>query len=273
MDSFHETNPIDNGARAGFYGVTTSSQGFIDGYSKGDFDDVPNWTDTEFSLRSLVASPVEITLSSPALPENLFNVQANIKLIDNLPKGKYAVFMAIIEDVPGTEDYVLRKLLPNASGTELTIRNNQEEQTINVSYDLRFVEDPTQINVVAFVQAIEWANPTQRKEVLQAKLLNNTGLTIPTNIVTGIEDEDYTFGVYPNPADKQLIVNLPIAATQQTPMILFDQMGKMVYQVNFEKGEQSKQVETTELAAGVYLIKIETQQGMLMKKLVISHRQ
>jgi hypothetical protein len=271
-DVFHETNPIDNGARAGFYGVTAPSQGFIDGYSEGDFDDVPNWTDTEFSLRSLVASPIEITLSSPALPENLFNVQANIKLIDNLPQGKYAVFIAIIENVPGTEEYVLRKLLPNASGTELTIRNNQEEQIINVSYNLRFVEDPTQINVVAFVQAIEWANPTQRKEILQAKILNNADLVIPTDLVTGIEDSQNSFSVYPNPADKQLIVTLPTPATQQTPMIIFDQMGKMVHQVNFEKGEQSKQVNTAELAAGVYLIKVESSQGMLMNKVVITHR-
>lgn len=272
-DPFHSVNPADNSARAGFYGVTASSQGFIDGYSQGDYDDTPNWTDTEFSLRSLVASPVEITLTSPATPADLFNVEATIRLIDNLPQGKYVVHVALIENVGGTEDYVLRKLLPTASGTELTIRNSQEEQTVNVSYDLRFVEDPTQINVVVFVQAIEWENPTKRKEVLQAKLLNNGELTIPTDIVTGIITEADSFIVYPNPADQEITVALPKAVKQTSLLFVVDQLGKVVSETNFEKGERQKQVDTSNLTSGIYILKIETDEGILMKKVMISHRQ
>lgn len=272
-DPFNTVNPVDNSARAGFYGVTASSQGFIDGYSQGDFDDLPNWTETEFSLRSLVASPIELTLTSPGVPADLFNVQATVRLLDNLPQGKYVVHVAVIEEVVGSEAYVLRKLLPNAAGTELTIRNSQEVQTIDVSYDLRFVEDPAQVNVVAFVQAIEWENPTQRKEVLQAKLLINTDLTIPTEFVTGIDSEGKTFEAFPNPADQEMIVTLPKAVTESTPLLLVDQLGKVVSEVRFEKGEQRKQVSTAALSSGVYILKIDTPQGVLMKKVIVSHRQ
>jgi hypothetical protein len=49
-------------------------------------------------------------------------------------------------------------------------------------------------------------------------------------------------------------------------------MGKTVEQSFFEKGETTKTIATESLAGGVYLIQIETDKGVLRRKVMVVHK-
>jgi hypothetical protein len=271
FDENNDMNPIDNSARAAFYGVTQAAKGFIDGYSEGRFDGA-DWTDNEFSLRSLVSSPVDLDITSPDLSNNQFNIQVVVKANSAIPAGQqFVVQIALVEKSVGEEAFVMRKLLPSASGTPLTITTAGEEQTVLASYDLRNVLNQSQLAVVAFVQSIRSNPTTGRKEVLQSGFLDTGNLTIPTTIITEVEQLDVAFEVYPNPANEALTIRLPQAVNKASTLLVYDQMGKVVAETQVEKGEQRKQLPTKNLADGVYVLKIETAQGMLIRKVMVIH--
>lgn len=275
QDQIYDVNTADPDARAAFYGLTTSFSGYIDGKSRGTFTEP--WVNAEYNTRSLDVAPLSIDLVTLPDPDNSLNIQAVINIERDLinssnSNSQYVIHIGVIEKTVNNETFVLRKLLPSASGTPLTGLTAGSSQTVNVSYQLTHVENPNNMAIVAFVQDLTSRNSdgVLVREVLQAKMLET--VTPPINVVTDLENTDHSFSVYPNPADKQLVVSLPAIATKQTSMIMFDQMGKMIREINFEKGEQTKQIDTAALAAGVYLIKVESSQGMLMKKVVITHR-
>ena len=66
--------------------------------------------------------------------------------------------------------------------------------------------------------------------------------------------------------DQQMTIILPEPAKQRAALQLFDQMGKLVHETRLEKGESEKTIATNALAAGVYLIQIDSPKGALRKK-------
>lgn len=274
-DEIYSVNSADPDARAAFYGITSSFSGHIDGKSQGTF--TGSWVNTEYNKRSLDVSPLTIDLVTLPDPDNSLNIEAVVHVDQNLinninPNSQYVIHIGVLEKTVNNETFVLRKLLPSASGTPLTSLTAGSTQTVNVSYQLTHVENPNNMAIVAFVQDLTSQNQdgVLVKEILQAKMLSS--VAPPINIVTDLEKSDEVFSIYPNPADRDLIVSLPEIAAKQTQVVMFDQMGKVVREVTFEKGEHSKQLDTETLSAGVYLIKVETSKGMLMKKVVITHR-
>jgi hypothetical protein len=272
FDENNEMNPTDNNARTAFYGITQAARGYIDGMSNGRFDSPINWTNDEFSLRSLVSSPIQLAINSPAIPDDQFNVQVTVTSTTALPPGQYVVQVAVVEKNVDGETYVMRKLLPSASGTPLTVQNPGDIQTINVSYDLKHVLDKNQLAVIAFVQSIK-SDDSGRKNVLQSKLLDTNQLIIPTNVITGIDPFSEGFAAFPNPVDRVLTVRLPKPVTKTSSLQVIDNLGKVVSTGVMEKGEQQKALDTQSLAGGVYTVKVATPQGMLMKKVMVVHGQ
>ena len=66
-------------------------------------------------------------------------------------------------------------------------------------------------------------------------------------------------------------MSLPEVATQNTPLVMYDAVGKSVHQTAIDKGQQSKTIGTQELAPGVYLIQLETDKGVVRKKVMVVH--
>ncbi|MEZ4944546.1 MAG: PKD domain-containing protein [Cyclobacteriaceae bacterium] len=263
-DPLHQSNPAAPNARAAFYGVTNSFQGYIDGQSDGTF--TQTWAGPAYDSRTLVASPIEIAISSPATPAELFNIEAEITAIDDLDPGQYAIQIAIVEKQVGSEAFVLRKMLPDAAGTPLTAITNGAVQTVTVSTELTNIADPNEIAVVVFVQQM-----AGQKEVLQAGLLD--GIPAPS-IVTGLEYKQYgdLISFYPNPADEEVTVLLPSAARQDTPVRLADPVGKIVYDNAIPAGENSKTINTRNLPGGIYLLQIENgKENVTYRKVMVVH--
>ena len=273
-DELHKKNPIDQNARAAFYGVTSPARAFVDG---GFGQESTNSTfespeiNTYFSLRSLVTSPVEISIDFENEPADKLNVKAMIQATNDLGMpGEYNVFIAVAEQEVMDQVYVLRKFLPDASGIPLTSLSEADPaQEILVSYDMRHVTrlaDGTfaPFAVIVFVQHLE------TKNVLQT-VMRQDGTT-SSEIVTGVETPfDNYVRIYPNPADGMLNVILPAAVKKDTPVRLFDSFGKEVFTGMLRSGESMKTLSTKELSAGVYLIELSTPEGIVRKKAMIIH--
>ena len=273
-DELHKKNPIDQNARAAFYGVTSPARAFVDG---GFGQESPNSTfespkvDTYFSLRSLVTSPVEISVEFETEPADKLNVKALIQATNNIGlPGAYNVFIAVAEKEVMDQAYVLRKFLPDASGIPLTsLSVTDPAQEIRVSYDMRHVTRLADgsfapFAVIVFVQHLE------TKDVLQT-VMRQDGTT-SSQIVTAVETPfDNYLRIYPNPADGMLNVILPSPVKKDTPVRLFDSFGKEVFAALLKAGENTKTLSTKELSAGVYLIELSTPEGIVRKKAMIIH--
>jgi hypothetical protein len=278
-DELNESNPADQNARAAFYGVTDPVRAFVDG---GFGQTAPNFTfvannainpllNTYFSLRSLVSSPVSVSVDFIADPADRLNVRATVKANNTLDHGAYNVFIAIAEQEVLDQVYVLRKFLPDASGTRLTsLSDTDPAQEIIASYDMRHVTrlpngEFAPIAVIVFVQNLE------TKDVLQT-IMRQDATVDPDEIVTGAEVSlDNYIRLYPNPADQLINLILPAPVKTQTPVKLFDSFGRQVFETRYKPGEQTKTIETKSFSSGVYLIQLETEKGIVRKKAIVVH--
>lgn len=272
-------NPADPQARAIFYGVATPFRGFLDGFSTGNGlitttnnSNPPSndWSVNYYGRRSLAAAPLDISINTTNNATDV-TINATIQILSaDLPPSlagspRYFAFLAIVEQVNG--EFIFRKFLPNASGTPLTKIKATQTQTITGQWQTSAPYDPNNLYVICFVQDIE-GTQAGIKEVLQSGIAK-----LPvTSVVTGFEPPVFAnLSFYPIPADKELIVSLPEVATQNTPLVMYDAVGKSVHQTAIDKGQQSKTISTQELAPGVYLIQLETDKGIVRKKVMVVH--
>ena len=87
--------------------------------------------------------------------------------------------------------------------------------------------------------------------------------------ITSEDKEPIT--IYPNPADGELIIELADDAKEITPVTLFDSFGKTIIQSHFNTGERTINMDTKELIFGMYFLRIETQQGLLRRRVLVVH--
>jgi hypothetical protein len=272
-DEIFQANVIDPNARAAFYGVTSPYVGYLDGISRGLFGDdrtkpVLPWVVNEFDSRSLEPAPLTILIQQPTVnTDGMFTITTTVR-IDSATSldsnEQYVVHVAVAEQQVGSETYVLRKLLPSATGTPLTILNSLESQNITVSYDLHNVLDKSKIAVIVFVQGL------RSKRVLQTGLRENI---LAPDVVTDVEGGfDEAIGIYPNPADQSFSMELAQPVKERTSVVLYDQVGKVSHKTWFEKGESRKLIDTSKLAAGMYLLQVDSNKGMTRKKVMVVHQ-
>jgi hypothetical protein len=125
------------------------------------------------------------------------------------------------------------------------------------------IYSPQDLAVVVFLQ------DEMSKEVFQTEIVD---LKDPA-VVTGIPDQpEVQFSVYPNPADHEFTIVLPKPVHERTALQVFDQLGKVMLEANFEKGESRKTINTSEYSGGVYLIQMKGEKGMLRHKVMVMHR-
>jgi len=273
-DEINLQNPTDPGARGAFYGIANTDQVvprvYVDGTSGGKLTGPTDWFDQSKSLRSLVTSPLDISISTVPASTSQLSVVAQITPNQTLTEGKLIAHVVIVENPVDGNEFVLRKMLPNASGTvlamPLTTGVPVTLPTLTWQVDNTHV-DPANLSVVVFVQNED------TKEVLQAAMLEHPS-NLPTAIVTGTEPSfSQQTSLYPNPADHQLIIHMPQAARKDMPLSIFDTFGHEVLQRTIVTGEQQVVVNTTSFAAGVYLIQFEASPGVqVRKKVVVTHR-
>ena len=78
------------------------------------------------------------------------------------------------------------------------------------------------------------------------------------------------FSIYPNPALSQITVLYSVPeSTQQVNLFVYDITGRTVGQQPLDKYSNQTTLDVGDLAAGIYLIELKTDDGNVVKKLVV----
>ncbi len=278
-DPFNEENPTDPGARALYYNIASVPQARLDGMAGPESQPFSTWGETMFNKRLLDLAEADVDISTPTVADGelTFNVTVTPGRRFTTPTILHVVIVEDSVDVDVNADlqggriqtgetifgYVMRKMLPHAGGTKFSTLDSAVAITIPFRWtDAKLFLPDDDIHIIAFLQ-----DETART-VYQAD--REKGPDPPT--VSGIEDIDRLMKVYPNPADRQLVVELPFAVKRPTTVELFDPVGRTAYRSAIAKGEDRKVIGTEELSAGVYLLQIQTDQGIIRKKVLVVHR-
>jgi hypothetical protein len=177
-----------------------------------------------------------------------------------------------------TFDYVLRKLLPDASGTLFSDSikgpdiappnsvNSPKYFPISMGKYKWIPKDLTggAISVVVFLQN------SATKHVYQAELFDGINTTAGT--ITSIEPTAENVNIYPNPADQELTIELPSPAKGTTTLRLANQLGQFTDCGTFAEGEQRKTISTSGLADGVYILQLGAGNSAVRSKVIVLHK-
>ena len=92
---------------------------------------------------------------------------------------------------------------------------------------------------------------------------------IGSGIATGIQEAviDNSLSVYPNPAKDQLTVSFE--AQSSTTVSISDVLGNEVYRSKASSGSTTTHINTSQLANGIYMLNIATNNGMVSRKLIV----
>jgi hypothetical protein len=276
-DPINKANPGDHDARAAFYGLTNGPnlipRGYIDGVTRpainNEADFTQSWAPNYLPLRSLVSSPIAITISNPtATDNNQLAVTINIKGLTDVTTGQPKLYVGIVEKQVGNLVYVMRKMLPTASGTPLALPILKDD-VITVTLDpweVKGIASIQELAIVAFVQ-----DEQQSKDVLQSAI--KLVLDNPPATTTGLLSlEPEHISIFPNPADRELLVELPGAVTQDIPVRLVDQVGRIVYNSEMKAGTSRKTIGTGDFSAGLYILQVGSDKtSVARKKVMVVH--
>jgi len=269
-DPLYLNNQADIGARAAYYGVAKAPTSFVNAR-------LGNLLST-FQKETLKAARVRFdTIQMLNNPSDKLNVRVKFTAKQIIPANS-TLHIAIVEnliDNPkaiGTNGetsftHVVRKLLPDAVGTNFSMPILKDSsKTVNVSWT-PIAYDFTRLEIVAFLQN------TTTGEVYQTALLTNPSNVPNPSVVTGIEQLAEYIQLYPNPANDSFVIELPTKTETRLRVNLIDQVGRPVQEAVFEVGEQSKTIDTQNLAGGIYIVQIGAGKlGVVRKKMMIVHK-
>jgi hypothetical protein len=278
MDPFNEVNPTDPGARALYYNLSTVPHTRIDGWvpptDEGPFT---QWGVTQYDREVLNLSEAQITATAES-DNGEITVNVSFSANDDILQPTILHVAVIEETIDVTANslsgrilsneskfkYVLKKLLPSASGTKYTKLDSAELVTETFTYANPILFSPSDdLAVVVFLQ------DEATKKVYQSYIIRD--ITDPGSLTA--VDAERIIGIYPNPADKEIMVELAVPVKERTPLRMYDQMGKMVRELWLEKGETTKTLVTQDYAAGMYLVQVQTPVGLVRKKVIVLHEQ
>src|SRR5690606_13100037 len=77
------------------------------------------------------------------------------------------------------------------------------------------------------------------------------------------------FQVYPNPASGLVNVALKSAGTGMAKVSLLNVAGKMLMEREFDLAAGSWQLQTGNVAAGIYLLQVATEKGVFTQKIIL----
>ncbi len=271
QDVIYAANPADPSARATFYGITTAPAVRLD----AQFQSSPfsQWAIPVFSQRTLQSAPVTIDNINIEQVDDDIIVKAAFTVIEELPVNTIAHMVLIEKQVPDNGDmfrYVVRKMLPNATGKKFTgilpVSATPIELEERWTPSEQLISDPTQLAIVVFLQNED------TKEVYQAQYQDNLNF-VPT-LITGLEPTlSSQIKVYPNPANEFVTISLPETYQQPVSLKLYDTFGRMVSQTEIAEGTTLKTLPTTDLSGGLYLLHLNFQTGTVVQKKVLVVRQ
>jgi len=286
-DPFNQDNAADPSSRALYYNIESTPIARLDGNNAPAKTTQPfsDWGEAWYDEQTLKLANAIITPTPTVNSDGSISISVNLEAISITLPANTVLHVAVVEklitSVPAAKqaliktgetnyEFVLKKLLPSGAGTVLgQPLAAGDSRTFSgfewIPESSRLYPSLNDLAVVAFVQ-----NEITR-EVYQAEIVD-VGNDPP--VVTGLKDVvAEQINVYPNPASESFVIEMPAPVENQMSVNLVDLTGRSVHELFFEKGEQSKSVNTQELAGGIYILQIGAgKAGVIRKKVMIVHQ-
>jgi thiol-disulfide isomerase/thioredoxin len=270
-DSMNIENPTESAARVSFYGVSGTPTVVMDGNAyQGSAGTFASTIGTRIDNRLMIAQKYTIVKNSLTRIGNQLNGQIVLtsgsasNLGENLKVQAVAVEKSVLKNSylasPGNNSetdygYVMRKMIPNASGTTLQHTTNGQSDTLNFSIPLLHIKNYLELKLVVFIQN------TATKEVYNAALFT------PTVAFLGIDSKESAieFDLFPNPSNGTFNVQ---NVQNLTKIEILDLSGKIVF--SQEISENVTEV-NTKLSTGMYMLKASGSNGFKSQRIQIQN--
>ena len=166
---------------------------------------------------------------------------------------------------------VLRRMLPDAAGTEVQSLLKGDTFTYSESWVIDNALDPDQLSVVVFVQSDEEGSTIAEREILQARSKNVSG----AQMVTGLEDEILAIilkdmVLYPNPAQKEVNVLLNYELQNEITWQVINQIGVRLAEGVVGRGSKAFTIDVSAHPSGMYLLYVGNKNEFSYRKFLIA---
>ncbi|WP_462280216.1 PKD domain-containing protein [Salinivirga cyanobacteriivorans] len=266
FDELNDQNPSDPSARSTYYGITDVPWAVVNGnIMHTSTTQVINNHQT-LDEQALLDPLFKIELET-IKTENQIEVNADIKSMQELTNYELTAQVLIIEneitEVTGENGEteflsVLRKMLPNAGGTNLP-QNWDAGQTeqISFSWQLENVYDPEKINAVVFIQ------DETTQEIYQGATDDSASSQngIAHKLVSMKEEEGFI--VYPNPASAEIMILLKNRLQSTGTLNIYNTTGKLIGQKSVDPGVYKFPMNVNHMKPGLYLIRLIENQRII----------
>lgn len=251
----NNNNPEENDARTNYYGIYGSTPKLV---VQGENIAVnADYGDAEIFAPYLdQTSPIELNLTHWASETNLFFVDLQATNFTNEDLEGVELFVAIVEDTvfydaPNSEDLHFNVFRKRLSLEDMSLTIPAEGTVASFSTGLDDNWDASRLRAVAIIQR------SDTKEVIQATKSSET-------IFIAVDDIPLqNVNISPNPVQNQL--NITLESNIETELNLIDLTGRTISTSTFQT---ETQINTSELAKGIYFVELKNEEGRLRQKIV-----
>ncbi|NVK84193.1 MAG: T9SS type A sorting domain-containing protein, partial [Cytophagia bacterium] len=247
--------------------LTMSFEGFVNGNSQEDIDELPLIRTTALASSERGEYPIQL---SGGLDNNYDLILVNGEMTIT---GPVVDLVSSIEfDKTGVKESAIEVLnVDNTGDGELIV--SSIEVPVGFSVDIEgFTTDAGNREALSIT-----FEPTE-VQVYNGKLILTTNdgeieisLSGEGVLVAGIEDDQLKASqviLYPNPANKFLTVDLSEAGIFKSTIKMIDAKGNTAI-VEKVEAQAEKEIDVSRLTQGVYLLMVESHRGTVIKKVII----
>lgn len=252
---YYQANTVPQDTRADYYNVPGSPRVSLNGAANVGL----SYVTPPIIQDAATTSPIYVKVSEVANPNLSRNVTIKVKSVGaTVPTGTFKLYAAVVEKKTtyvspnGEREHhnVFRKFLTANSGDNITLSSTEQSILLNYTPDLGA---SAQLYVVAWVQ-----NATS-KEVL------NSGTQFDGLSATNELSTDNQVAISPNPTTDKTTLTFDKLTPQY--LTLQNASGQVIQNVKLSNST-SYELDLTGLASGVYIVKIKSEEGMAVKKIV-----
>jgi hypothetical protein len=126
---------------------------------------------------------------------------------------------------------------------------------------------------IVYVSASQGGNGNYNaaSQVMQTITVTGMGLMANPEQQASSNDDFIPVSAYPNPANREVTISLAEPTTAVLPFLIYNGTGAVVSRDQFEKGDQTKTLNTEELTPGVYIFRGTAINGVVRKKIMVVH--
>jgi hypothetical protein len=265
---YHNGDPyatVQSDARNNYYNVTgfpTSTFDGIDGFAGGSnteslYPTYLSYYNPRIEVQSVFDLQMDVQMDGSRA--NSFDVLLNTEQLWDYDSSDLRMHVVLTEShIPVnwfsmTEvNFVCREMYPDQNGTALTLENSGDTEELSFTVDVPDTYDVNNCEIITFIQ------DNNTKEIM-----NSTSVQLAQVVGIAEMGSQYT-RIYPNPSSGKTTIESEMAMKRVS---IYTVTGQKVYEIACDQNQIN--LNTDFLKSGMYVVKIETEQGSKAEKLYV----